>query len=72
MKIKLELVNIEKTYHIEEELPSGKLEAVVIEYCMKVGDQDVSGYHIENVTLNGERVDGLEELVYRKFKEVRK
>ena len=70
--MKIELVNIEKTYQIEEQLPSGKLEAVVIEYNMKIGDQDVSGYHVENVTLNGERVDGLEELIYRKFKEVRK
>ena len=70
--MKIELVNIEKTYQIEEELPSGKLEAVVIEYNMKVGDQDINGYHVENVTLNDERVDGLEELVYRKFKEVRK
>ena len=67
--MKIELVNIEKTYQIEEELPSGKLEAVVIEYNMKVGDQDVSGYHVENVTLNGETITGLEELIYRKFKE---
>ncbi len=69
--LKLELTYMEKMYRLEEEIPEGKLEAIIVEY-KEPKEGGLGGKYVDTMWLNGEETEKYEELVLELFEKARK
>lgn len=69
--LKLEQTYEEKVYRLEEEIPEGKLEAIIVEY-KEEREGGLGGKYVDAVWLNGEETEKYEKLVLELFEKVRK